>query len=31
MDRVLPAEYGRIDAGRTLPIGGSCLCMAVKD
>jgi SAM-dependent methyltransferase len=30
MDRLLDAEFRRIDAGRTLPIGGSCLCMAVK-
>jgi SAM-dependent methyltransferase len=31
MGRMLDAEYRWIDAGRTLPIGGSCLCMAVKD
>lgn len=30
MDRMLAAEHRRIDAGRTLPVGGSCLCVAVK-
>jgi len=31
MDHLLAAEYRRIDSGRTLPFGGSCLCIAVKD
>jgi hypothetical protein len=31
MSRLLDAELRRIDAGRTLPVGGSCLCVAVKD
>jgi SAM-dependent methyltransferase len=31
MDRALTAEYKRIEAGGTLPTGGSCLCVAVKD
>ncbi len=30
MDRLLAAEYGRIEAGSTLPFGGSCICVAVK-
>lgn len=31
MDRTLAAEYRRIEAGRTIPFGGSCLCVATKD
>jgi SAM-dependent methyltransferase len=31
MDRLLAAEHRRIEAGRTIPFGGSCLCVAVKD
>jgi SAM-dependent methyltransferase len=31
MDRLLAAEYSRIEAGRTIPFGGSCLCVAAKD
>jgi SAM-dependent methyltransferase len=31
MDRLLDAEFARIDSGRTLPIGASCLCMAIKE
>ncbi len=30
MDRLLAAELKRIDAGRSLPFGGSCLCVASK-
>lgn len=28
--RILAAEYGWIKAGRTLPMGGSCLCVATR-
>ena len=28
---LLAAEYRRVEAGRTIPSGGSCLCVAVKD
>lgn len=31
MDRLLAAEYRRIEASRSLPIGASCLCAAVKE
>lgn len=31
MDRALDGEHRRIDAGRTIPFGSSCLCVAVKD
>lgn len=31
MDRLLAAELRRIEAGRVVPFGGSCLCVAVKD
>jgi SAM-dependent methyltransferase len=31
MQYALDAEYRRIAAGRTIPVGGSCLCVAVKD
>jgi SAM-dependent methyltransferase len=30
MDRLLRAELHRLSAGRSLPFGGSCLCVAVK-
>ncbi len=30
MDRLLAAELKRIEAGRSLPFGGSCLCVAGK-
>jgi SAM-dependent methyltransferase len=30
MERLLAAELKRIDAGRSLPFGGSCLCVAGK-
>jgi SAM-dependent methyltransferase len=30
MDFFLALEHGRIDAGRTIPFGGSCLAVAVK-
>jgi SAM-dependent methyltransferase len=30
MDRLLAAELRRIETGRTIPIGGSCLCVATK-
>jgi SAM-dependent methyltransferase len=30
MDRLLAAELRRIETGRTIPIGGSCLCVAAK-
>ena len=30
MDRLLDVEYRRINAGRTVPFGSSCLCCAVK-
>jgi SAM-dependent methyltransferase len=30
MNRLLDMEFKRIDGGRTLPFGGSCLCVAVK-
>jgi SAM-dependent methyltransferase len=31
LNRLLAAEYRLIDAGRTIPIGGSCLAVGVKD
>jgi SAM-dependent methyltransferase len=31
MDRLLEAEYKRINLGRTIPTGTSCICVAVKD
>jgi SAM-dependent methyltransferase len=31
MDRMLAAEHRRIEAGRAIPFGASCLCVAVKD
>jgi SAM-dependent methyltransferase len=31
MDRLLAAEFKRIETGRAVPFGGSCLCVAVKD
>jgi SAM-dependent methyltransferase len=30
MNRLLTMEYRRIEEGRTLPFGGSCLCVATK-
>jgi hypothetical protein len=30
MDHLLGAEYKRIEAGRAVPFGGSCLCVALK-
>jgi SAM-dependent methyltransferase len=30
MDRLLGVEFGWIDAGRPIPFGGSCLCVAGK-
>jgi hypothetical protein len=30
MDRLLAVEFGRIEAGRPIPFGGSCLCVASK-
>jgi SAM-dependent methyltransferase len=31
MDQLLAMEFNRIDSGNTLPFGGSCLCVAVRD